>query len=473
MIHNMLKYLIATPGRALHFVRRMGWRGRIAAVLGGSAVMSFVAIEVTGQPGFCNSCHVMNDYYHSWQKSSHAQVNCLDCHLQPGFTGYVKGKINGLVQAMDCAVGRFGTKPNATILDASCLRSECHSTEELLAETLDYKGVRFTHKNHIDTTVGGIQVTCGLCHSHFEGQEHFSVNNDACFTCHFLGGKGENGRLAHTNCRGCHELPREVIRRGFVKIDHQEFASYEASCEESCHKREIQQKSRVEETVCLSCHSFRKEADANSVELHASHIGRHKVECFACHGKVPHGQTSVESVSAMMDCTSCHSNTHQAQRTIYSTEYPTPDTHRPSGPDPHSTDRVLSPMFLTHVECTGCHTEPTAKTSGTLDSFGVVARAVPAACDKCHEPGTGQKYVSYWQKRVKTLYEQVDGRVKALEELARAQAGDGRAQELRRRAEEARAILNSVLYDGSWGVHNFKYTEALLLEAQKMASNGE
>ena len=94
------------------------------------------AIVVTGQTGFCNSCHIMNPYYASWQTSGHASVNCLDCHLQPGFSGYVKGKINGLAQAVDCLVGRVGTKPNANVTDASCLRSDCHSVEEITSTTI-------------------------------------------------------------------------------------------------------------------------------------------------------------------------------------------------------------------------------------------------------------------------------------------------------------------------------------------------
>jgi len=57
------------------------------------------------------------------------------------------------------------------------------------------------------------------------------------------------------------------------------------------------------------------------------------------------------------------------------------------------TDRVLSPMFLTHVECTGCHIERVARKSGVLDSYGTVAKAVHKACDKCHEEGTGQQYI--------------------------------------------------------------------------------
>ena len=36
-----------------------------------------------------------------------------------------------------------------------------------------------------------------------------------------------------------------------------------------------------------------------------------------------------------------------------------------------------------------------------------------------------------------------------------------------------RAILQSVEADGSWGVHNLKYTESLLLNAQKLLNEIE
>jgi nitrate/TMAO reductase-like tetraheme cytochrome c subunit len=457
------KYIVWVPALMIRIIRRLNWPARIALFVVTAGLFSVAMVEATGQPGFCRSCHIMGPYYESWRQSTHAEVNCLECHLQPGFTGLIKGKINGLAQAVDCAVGRVGTKPSATIVDASCLRSECHNTQKLSGETLDCSGVRFTHEKHLDKVVDGIRITCGTCHSHFEGDVHFSVNTNACFACHFLGGDASTGRPVRANCRGCHQVPQEVIRRGFVKIDHSEFVSYGASCEESCHKREVQQTSRVEETVCLDCHSFRKPADANSVELHASHTNGEKVECFACHGRVSHGRTGVESVTAMMDCQSCHSDTHQAQRSIYGTQHPM---------QPNSADRVLGPMFLTHVECTGCHIERTAKVPGTLDSFGTAARATPAACDKCHEAGTGQKYVPFWQDRIKALYEQVEKRVKEFETLALARKNNGQGQELDQRVRQARSILDSIRYDGSWGVHNFKYTEALLLEADKMVSPG-
>ncbi|MHC5142633.1 MAG: NapC/NirT family cytochrome c, partial [Planctomycetota bacterium] len=212
------------------------------------AFFSAVAMTVTSQTGFCNSCHIMNDYYASWETSTHSEVSCLSCHLQPGFGGYIKGKINGLAQAVDCMVGRVGTKAEATVLDVSCLRSACHSVEHLLEKDLLFENVKFTHKGHIQQTVDGINVSCGTCHNHYQGKEHFSVQKEICFSCHFI--KSEQGApgIVKSQCLDCHNIPEKVIERGQVKVDHQEFASYNANCEDSCHKRQIEHVSQVSDT---------------------------------------------------------------------------------------------------------------------------------------------------------------------------------------------------------------------------------
>jgi hypothetical protein len=56
--------------------------------------------------------------------------------------------------------------------------------------------------------------------------------------------------------------------------------------------------------------------------------------------------------------------------------------------------------------------------------------------------------------------------------LAAADTTVERAQELAQRVQQAKSVLDSIRFDGSWGVHNFKYTEALLLQADKMVSRG-
>ena len=40
-------------------------------------------------------------------------------------------------------------------------------------------------------------------------------------------------------------------------------------------------------------------------------------------------------------------------------------------------------------------------------------------------------------------------------------------------AERAKLLLDAVVADGSWGVHNLKYTEAMLINANEIVSNTE
>ena len=74
-------------------------------------------------PVFCNSCHIMEPYYKSWQQSSHKDVTCIECHFPPGIGGKVRGKMLGLVQLIKYVTASAGPRPSAEIPDASCLRS--------------------------------------------------------------------------------------------------------------------------------------------------------------------------------------------------------------------------------------------------------------------------------------------------------------------------------------------------------------
>ncbi|MHC4762171.1 MAG: NapC/NirT family cytochrome c [Planctomycetota bacterium] len=453
-----MKYIKKIIAMAINIFMELKLSVKILLVFVLIALFSIISIELTSQPGFCNSCHIMNPYYDNWKVSSHSEVSCINCHLQPGLAGLIKGKINGFAQSIDCLVGRIGTKPNATVTDDSCLRTGCHDIDELELKNILYKSVKFTHKGHMSKVVDGINVSCGTCHNHFEGDEHFTVNENVCFTCHFLESKQNSNKPVQIKCLDCHEVPDKIIDRGLVRVNHLEFISYKTSCEDSCHKRQIERKSQVAESICLNCHSFKKTHES-SEQLHEEHTVGEKVECFTCHGKVSHGSDRSSSLAAMIDCKSCHSDTHSAQLGIYTTR---------QHPQQSGDKRIISPMFLTHVECTGCHIEPIPKKSGILDSFGTVARAVPEACDKCHEDGAGQRYTSFWQKETRKLHKQVSDMVDKFERRIKFETDKEQTLKINARVTEARAILESVSSDGSWGVHNFKYTETMLLRAKDL-----
>lgn len=444
-------------------ISRLNFIKLVIALIAVVSFFSAIAVTVTSQTGFCNSCHIMNDYYGAWEKSVHSETSCLSCHVRPGLTGYMKGKINGLAQAVDCIVGRVGTKAEATVLDVSCLRSACHNKQTLLDQELFYNNVKFTHQGHVDESLDGIRITCGTCHNHRQQDDHFSVDREVCYTCHFVRSDQNGPGLVQSQCLDCHDVPEDIIDLGLVTIDHQSFLTYDVNCENSCHQRQVEHVSRVSETACLHCHTFGMKNDDTSEELHAYHSEKEKVECVECHGTITHGPDKTDSLAAMMDCQNCHTNTHAVQRTIFSSD------RRPH--ESVMNEKVLSPMFLTHVECTGCHVEKTAS-EGLLDSLGTVARATPEACDACHEAGTGHRYIPFWQTAIKELYLNTFEQAERLQSVINGL--DGERQSIAAdKLTRARLILESVRADGSWGVHNLKYTEALLRDAKHIMNEIE
>jgi len=125
------------------------------------------------------------------------------------------------------------------------------------------------------------------------------------------------------------------------------------------------------------------------------------------------------------------------------------------------------------VECTGCHIEQAQKKPGALDSFGKVAKAVPRACDKCHEPGTGQQYIPFWQGKIKILHEQVNNRLEKILNSLNYETNEKKAKESTEKITQAKELVDSVEADGSWGVHNFKYTESILRKANEIISEAQ
>lgn len=71
--------------------------------------LSYGAITYMEEADFCGkSCHVMKPEYTAYQKSPHARVPCVDCHVTPGTRGWVESKMAGVHQLVDVV---FNTYP--------------------------------------------------------------------------------------------------------------------------------------------------------------------------------------------------------------------------------------------------------------------------------------------------------------------------------------------------------------------------
>jgi nitrate/TMAO reductase-like tetraheme cytochrome c subunit len=77
----------------------------INIVIGTQGTYRAVQHMETGQ--FCGqSCHVMTPEFTAHQNSPHARVECVDCHVGPGATGWLESKMAGIRQLTDVVFNR-------------------------------------------------------------------------------------------------------------------------------------------------------------------------------------------------------------------------------------------------------------------------------------------------------------------------------------------------------------------------------
>jgi len=482
------------------------------------AVASVGGIYASSTNTFCNSCHSMNNYFATWEASKHKDVDCVQCHVPPGVGNLVHAKLNGMGQLVDTVLGRGGLKPSAHVSNESCLRSGCHVREEVL-ETSKTEGVfLFKHKGHVDLDYLGIKVTCSSCHSHVKGDEHFAINRNACITCHLLkprtavekavNGEGHDSASTHppalpvtsvpigrpispllaftsaqpatsetgpakgmsavatqpaltgapTQCKNCHNPPDKPIAYQGLKVVHKDYLAYGAACE-SCHQRATAPAEKVTDAHCLTCHEYGLERKGTVEETHRQHYsGEYKVECFSCHGEIRHGPAAQAMRLNQIDCRACHLDQHTIQQATYKVRLPggSGAATSQSTTTQATKEIAVTPMFLAHVDCTGCHIKPRSL-KAKPGSGALVAAASAEACDRCHEKGLGTQMIPMWQKDARYFYKRVEEGITPLQG-----SKDPHVVEL---IGEARKILDVIRLDGSWGVHNPLYTKKLLDKA--------
>jgi len=74
-----------------------------------SAIGSYQTYEYTDSVQFCGTaCHVpMHPEYTAYLQSPHARVACVECHVGPGASWYVRSKLNGIHQLFDVVLNRI------------------------------------------------------------------------------------------------------------------------------------------------------------------------------------------------------------------------------------------------------------------------------------------------------------------------------------------------------------------------------
>jgi hypothetical protein len=115
------------------------------------SIATYRGASYMDSPRFCGaSCHVMHPEYTAYQVSSHAHVDCVQCHIGSGARSYVEAKINGSRQLIlvmlrplhDMAPNLVPTYPRPIPSPVTNLRpareicEECHTPTRFYGERL-------------------------------------------------------------------------------------------------------------------------------------------------------------------------------------------------------------------------------------------------------------------------------------------------------------------------------------------------
>src|SRR5215831_17537245 len=132
------KELQETPFDRKAALGRLAWFMGITTALNviiGNQV-TYRAIKYMETPQFCGqSCHVMKPEFMAHRDSPHARLECVECHVAPGASGWVASKTAGVRQLFE-VIGNSYVQPIPSALEtnrlvpASETCEDCHWSEK-------------------------------------------------------------------------------------------------------------------------------------------------------------------------------------------------------------------------------------------------------------------------------------------------------------------------------------------------------
>ncbi len=207
---------------------------------------SYKGLEVMDSPSFCSSCHsVMDPEATAHRLSPHARVRCVECHIGPGASWFVKSKLSGSWQLVSVV---FGLYPRPIPTPVHNLRPARDTCEQCHWPT-KFVGDRFkVITRHADDAassplktvlllhVGGAQGTRtrGI-HWHVDPGVHVRFLSDAkrerIGTVELVTADGARrtyetkgdpipgGRWREMDCIDCHNRPTHIYRSPEEEVD--------------------------------------------------------------------------------------------------------------------------------------------------------------------------------------------------------------------------------------------------------------
>ncbi len=359
-------------------------------VIVGAAFILKIGVHATSTSSFCVNCHSMKPQVLTWEASSHSQVECIQCHVQPGVENMAKQKVDGVKQLYSTLTDSFiaPIRMPSLIPNESCLT--CH---DMLTRNVSASGdIIIDHQVHEEKEIACVTCHDGVAHGKvsekrvtyksdyakwngmlakrfMEDTKYTRPQMETCMNCHELRG-------APLTCETCHNssmLPEEHKTSQFITKEHMQQAKEDILYCDTCHsyttnqqveslkgsskayvsylsgEKSMEVNVSVEEYAktndyCKNCHGERPDSHNSNhfLKNHGIAASKDQNTCLTCHDHRVNSDSPVTNVS----CASCHPSSHQG---------PWKNRHPVEIRPDQKFDRSC---LQCHVEatCTSCHT---------------------------------------------------------------------------------------------------------------------
>jgi c(7)-type cytochrome triheme protein len=308
-------------------------------ILAACGIFIFASVEVlhyTTDPQFCKKCHPSDQpgpfgEVATWEKSKHAmaKVSCVDCHAQPGFTGYMRAKIGGLGDVWAHATHskehmmHVLKQADNPIYAAQLVKNDvclfCHSDaqnrkireERIMTVGISFRTVdgvvnpEFRKKHGLpDVIVEGVRpataidpnhkkhyemgLTCVDCHAKIahNGITGYRSSMPICFACHDTKRKEGKKPPMDNDCAACHRDTEDLYPKAPVV-----YKPKDADPVSFSHQR------HTAKARCSDCHDAIWPMKRGSVKMKMDDMYAGK-SCGTCHNE--------KKAFASTDCARCH-----------------------------------------------------------------------------------------------------------------------------------------------------------------------
>ncbi len=311
----------------------------VLVIIAAFGIFVFASVEVlhyTTDPQFCKKCHPSDQpgpfgEVASWEKSKHAaaKVACVDCHAEPGFTGYMRAKIGGLADVWAQAthskehIMHVLKKADDPVYAAKLVKNDiclfCHTdaqNKKIREERLMTVGVSFrtidgvvnpefrkkhglrdilaegirpetkidpNHKKHCEMGFNCVDCHAKIAHNGITG---YRSSMPICFSCHDVKRKEGKNPPKDNDCTACHRDAPDLYPK--VSIVYKSGDSDPVTFSHQSHTARAK---------CSDCHDGIWKMKKSSVKMKMDTMYAGK-SCGTCHND--------KKAFASTECVKCH-----------------------------------------------------------------------------------------------------------------------------------------------------------------------